>query len=232
MWYYALDNQRQGPVDKKEIQRLINEGELGVDDLVWTSGMDDWTPISEVDSLQPSPPPLPQEKSSPTSKESSSTSTSERTSSQLYSQTTEEPTPGHGTEEKSTGSTENTDSYAGFGRRLVAYVIDMLILVIFGFAVGAFVLGIGGNPEALAKTPAIIEFFVIWMYFALNESSRRQATWGKQLMGLKVTDLHGDKIGFWKATGRHFGVASIVLCNAAGGLARNRSSIEKGHRRL
>ncbi len=27
-------------------------------------------------------------------------------------------------------------------------------------------------------------------------------------------------------------VASIVLCNAAGGLARNRSPIEKGHRRL
>jgi uncharacterized RDD family membrane protein YckC len=167
--------------------------------------MDDWTPISEVDSLRPSPPPLPQEESSPTSKESPLTPTSERTSSQTYSQTTEEATPGHGTKEKSKGSTENTDPYAGFGKRLVAYVIDMLILVVFWFAVGAFVLGLGGNPGALAETPAIIEFFVIWMYFALNESSRRQATWGKQLLGLKVTDLSGEKIGFWKATGRHLG---------------------------
>ena len=32
-----------------------------------------------------------------------------------------------------------------------------------------------------------------------------QATVGKMVMGLKVTDMNGKKLGFWKASIRHFG---------------------------
>lgn len=206
MWYYALDGERQGPVDKSTIQDLIDEGDLGMNSLVWTSGMDDWTPISEVNDFQPSPPPLPQEESSPTSRESLSSSTSNQTSSNQSSQTTKRSTPGRRSEEKSTGSTENTDPYAGFGRRLVAYAVDMLILLAFFMILGAFIFASSGTSQPPPE--GVLNFFgfiVSWLYFALNESTDKQATWGKRLMNLKVTDMEGNQIGFGKATGRHFG---------------------------
>ena len=36
------------------------------------------------------------------------------------------------------------------------------------------------------------------------ESSSYQATLGKMVCGMKVTDLYGNRISFGRATGRHF----------------------------
>jgi uncharacterized RDD family membrane protein YckC len=47
-----------------------------------------------------------------------------------------------------------------------------------------------------------------WLYNALLLSSDKQATWGKQIVGIKVTDMDGGKISFAKATGRYF--ATII----------------------
>ena len=47
-----------------------------------------------------------------------------------------------------------------------------------------------------------------WLYYALMESSSRQATLGKMVMGLKVVGEQGQRITFWHATGRTF--AKIV----------------------
>jgi uncharacterized RDD family membrane protein YckC len=45
---------------------------------------------------------------------------------------------------------------------------------------------------------------VSWLYFALMESSARQATIGKIALGLFVTDLQGRRLSFGRATGRFF----------------------------
>ena len=54
---------------------------------------------------------------------------------------------------------------------------------------------------------AILCFFIVtgWLYFALFESSRRQATLGKKFMGLRVADLGGNRVTFGRASGRFFG---------------------------
>jgi len=44
-----------------------------------------------------------------------------------------------------------------------------------------------------------------WLYFAIMESSSTQGTLGKMALGIKVTNLSGDRISFGRATGRHFG---------------------------
>lgn len=44
-----------------------------------------------------------------------------------------------------------------------------------------------------------------WIYYALMESSGWQATLGKKVLGLKVTDLAGNRISFARASGRFFG---------------------------
>jgi uncharacterized RDD family membrane protein YckC len=47
-----------------------------------------------------------------------------------------------------------------------------------------------------------------WLYFAGMESSERQATFGKSVMSLRVTNAEGQRISFGHATGRFF--AKIV----------------------
>lgn len=52
-----------------------------------------------------------------------------------------------------------------------------------------------------------------WLYYALMESSTNQGTLGKMALGIKVTDLKGNRISFGKATGRYFGkiVSGMIL---------------------
>jgi uncharacterized RDD family membrane protein YckC len=45
----------------------------------------------------------------------------------------------------------------------------------------------------------------LWLYYALMESSSKQATLGKLALGIVVTDLNGNRISFGRATGRYFG---------------------------
>ena len=54
---------------------------------------------------------------------------------------------------------------------------------------------------------AILCFFIIsgWLYFALFESSSWQGTLGKKFIGLSVTDLHGKRVTFARASGRFCG---------------------------
>jgi uncharacterized RDD family membrane protein YckC len=47
-----------------------------------------------------------------------------------------------------------------------------------------------------------------WIYYAGMESSTAQGTLGKLAVGIIVTDLRGERVSFWRATGRHF--AKIV----------------------
>lgn len=42
----------------------------------------------------------------------------------------------------------------------------------------------------------------VTLYFAISESSTRQASWGKQWVGLKVTDYNGERISFWRSFAR------------------------------
>jgi len=43
-----------------------------------------------------------------------------------------------------------------------------------------------------------------WLYHAMLESGPHQATWGKRIVGVKVTSVTGQRISFGHATGRYF----------------------------
>lgn len=113
--------------------------------------------------------------------------------------------------------------HAGFWLRVVAYLIDGLLLAPV-FAV--FYLALGrpfGLPWPLhfdAWAPLgdaqgwWLGWVVIpWLYFAGCESSVLQATPGKLALGLRVTDELGRRIGFARATGRFFGkfISGLML---------------------
>lgn len=44
---------------------------------------------------------------------------------------------------------------------------------------------------------------VKWLYYAQMEASPLQGTIGKMMMGIKVTDMDGNRLSFIKASGRH-----------------------------
>lgn len=85
--------------------------------------------------------------------------------------------------------------YAGFWTRFIAALIDLIILLLFG-----------------AITDYRFGFILHWLYFALLESSSKQATLGKMAIGIIVTDLNNNRISFGKATIRHFSkILSLVI---------------------
>jgi uncharacterized RDD family membrane protein YckC len=117
-------------------------------------------------------------------------------------------------------------TYAGFWLRFVAYLVDSFLL---GFAVLAlfipFFFLMGGvamleslshvghgtlEPEQLTAVLSLVfaligvSIIVSWLYFAYLESGEKQATWGKQILSIYVTDLSGNRISFSRASGRFF----------------------------
>jgi uncharacterized RDD family membrane protein YckC len=60
------------------------------------------------------------------------------------------------------------------------------------------------NLPGLVLTFFALKLFVALPYFVLMESSPLQATVGKLILDLKVTDLSGERISFRRATGRYF----------------------------
>ncbi len=47
-WYYAIGNERQGPIDDAALDRLIATNVVTADTLVWKAGMADWQPLSQA----------------------------------------------------------------------------------------------------------------------------------------------------------------------------------------
>ena len=114
--------------------------------------------------------------------------------------------------------------YAGFWLRVVAHLIDDLLL---GIGIGILVLigvamvGVGSirstiegmNGEDFQMPGTLISAIIFvslaslllaWLYNAGMESSQHQGTLGKMALGLIVTDSQGRPIGFGHATGRYF----------------------------
>lgn len=106
--------------------------------------------------------------------------------------------------------------YAGFWKRAAAVIIDGIIL--YAVNIVAFALMFLFREieyfMSIYRITTIINIVIYWLYFALQESSERQATLGKRALRIVVTDLDGNRVSFGKATGRHFGkiVSSLILC--------------------
>lgn len=113
-------------------------------------------------------------------------------------------------------ATEPAQRYAGFGRRVGAFLVDMVLVYAVLFVGGAVWItqGMKGSPQLntwlVLLYPAV--WGVGWLYWAGLESSGLQGTLGKRAVGLMVTDLAGQRISFRRATGRYFGkILSAML---------------------
>ncbi len=116
--------------------------------------------------------------------------------------------------------------YGGFWIRVIAAIIDAIIVrvvispitIMFGGMSWLAGMGSGVPHLGMALLGGGISVLAIiaagWLYEAFMESSSYQATLGKMIFGMKVTDLHGNRISFARATGRHFAkiLSGMILC--------------------
>lgn len=188
-WYYLEAGRAVGPVSKADLEQRAASGLLGNDDLVWLEGMAGWERAANIDGLYivQTPPPLP---IAPPA---------------LVSLL--------GDQRAQRGSTQV--QYAGFWRRVAALLIDDLVVVlgtfIAGFSLG-FILRAAGMPtDNIASIARGVDVIVGWIYWAGMESSSLQATLGKRMLGIQVTDLQGRRIDIARATGRQIAKILSIL---------------------
>jgi uncharacterized RDD family membrane protein YckC len=121
-------------------------------------------------------------------------------------------------------------AYAGFWLRFVAHILDGLIIglpvvivvmiIALSSGFGAFMHGIPNppnppDPDEVASALGaaffvgigfivLVAFVGSWLYYALFESSSWQATPGKKVLNIFVTDINGAPVSFGRASGRYF----------------------------
>ena len=107
-------------------------------------------------------------------------------------------------------------AYAGFWLRGCAFAIDTFILsFVFAIIASAYPTQLmifpDPNTQSLLAFPRvtltgfILLFAIMWVYYAAFETSAWQATPGKRLFRLYVTDLAGGKITLKRSSIRYFG---------------------------
>lgn len=207
-WYYAIHQQQYGPVDVEVLREMLRSGRLTPSDLVWHAGMDNWKPAWEVPELNGSPSTAPRPSATPG-----------------VVWVPPATGPGRTVSTGQYGLPTAQVQYAGFWLRFVAAILDIFLLavggafigVVFGAVLGAFMGLAGYDLERMERGAElmgnVLGIIIGWLYAALMESSRYQATLGKMALGLKVTDLQGRRISFARATGRHFAkwISGLIL---------------------
>ncbi len=118
--------------------------------------------------------------------------------------------------------------YAGFGIRLLAWLIDFLVLLFLSFIIalisGFFIAFLLIYVSIISADSSIVTslsnfisgfigFSVNLLYFTLFWSSKFQGTPGKIVLGLKIVDANGNKISYSTALIRYIStfISSLLL---------------------
>jgi uncharacterized RDD family membrane protein YckC len=143
--------------------------------------------------------------------------------------------------------------YAGFWLRVVAYLIDGVVVglafmalfipfaVMTGLTAALGSIHPGEDPRDVGALlggtfflglATVVSLAIVggWLYHAKMESSSWQATLGKKALNLRVTDMAGARVTFARATGRHFaklitGLIPLGVGFALAGLTERRQAL-------
>lgn len=231
-WYYAEGQQRQGPLPVQEIRQRFQRGQLNLDTLVWREGMAQWAALRQVvDEL-----------GLQTLADASTTAASggfDLRDDYAAIDNGTAPLPGTGALSSSPYSAPAAagDSshgqpiaggevvYAGFWKRVAAYMIDYFVLAIPGGIIGAIigvVLGasmgaFGGGDTAIEivaqLASALINLGIGMAYYTWFHASQGGATLGKMAVGIKVVRSNGERLTKGRAFGRYWAamLSSVTL---------------------
>jgi uncharacterized RDD family membrane protein YckC len=214
---------RYGPYSVEQVLSMMAAGELDRTDLGWRAGLPDWIPLDQIVSWPPAPPRAPTSAAAPRPPtESTASPPSPGVGPTRPAAGTPPPPNAHPAGSPSAAFADGTPRppgilpkaaeariYAGFWRRVAAYLIDSLVLcaawvpiwiALFG---AASILGEDAFDGFVALC-WVLELLVSWLYSAGMDSSSHQGTVGKLALGIRVADLEGRRVSFARATGRYF----------------------------
>jgi len=101
-----------------------------------------------------------------------------------------------------------SSAYATTWKRFVAVFVDGIILKVLSAAVFMAVLAVSSPADSpviellLELLDPGLSLLMYLAYYTVLESSEAQATLGKRLVGIRVTDLEGRRLSFGRAFGR------------------------------
>jgi uncharacterized RDD family membrane protein YckC len=224
-WYYAVGDQRHGPVEQAEFERLVSMGTITGDTLVWRQGMAQWqayaaagggaaTATATVDDgtevCVASGKRYPRREM--INYEGKWISAEHRDG---YFQRLRE-----GVALPGQGAVPGPFGYGGFWIRFCARFVDGLILAAVGMLIGAVIGGIfgamgalrGGNTAAMILMQVIIQGCAMLVAIAYEVFFIRKydATPGKMALGLNLLRADGSKLSVGRIIGRYF--AYLVSC--------------------
>jgi uncharacterized RDD family membrane protein YckC len=207
-WHYVINGESKGPVGEPELQGLRAQNIILADTPVWTDGMTEWVPYrlsrvadggvvvatapgiqhacAECGRLFPEDEMLHYENSWVCA-----------TCKPLFFQRIKEGVVQHGTMD-----------YVGFWRRFAAVFIDGIIIDIVVFLPLIFMVGFQGLMRH--DTPIGTRIFILFMQYVVPSLfeiifiGKFAATPGKMAMGIKVVTADGGRVGYLRATGRHY----------------------------
>jgi uncharacterized RDD family membrane protein YckC len=190
VWYYAANNRQVGPVSEAELDALAASGGIGMDTLVWSEGMANWSAYGAVRPHAAAPERLAAPPLAPTtwgSAAAPATAPDEprgamRFCTECGRQTPErelvtfgdrvvcancKPAFTHGLRER--GLSAGQYVYAGFWIRFLARVIDGFLVNIVVFPLMFMVMGASmfGDPNAAVASGAFLALQVVMMFFGL-----------------------------------------------------------------
>ncbi len=223
-WYVARNGQKTGPYSTEQLKQLAGAGKLAAGDLLWKQGLETWVPLSKVKGLLPAGaagvlPPLDLATAGRGAAdfESLDVATGGRRAGGPPDWN-----PYQASTAVATGPAASQGMvYADFFPRVGAYLLDALFIGLIGLALQfglaiMFALASGGNEALIGAGSllgSLLSFIVTIGYFVGYETSAKQGTWGKQIVGIKVTDLDGRPITTGRAVGRFFAkILSNLTC--------------------
>jgi uncharacterized RDD family membrane protein YckC len=191
--WIGRNGERFGPYPEEEVRLWLRDGTCRPEEMGWYEGMTDWRPMGELfpeDRPAPNtPPPIP-----PTGQPAA----------QPFMGINEDVVP----------------EYAGFWLRVGAWVIDYILITV-PTTILAFSLGLRDAASTLMRTvetdgmTAMVAYaeasrpyglatlLIGFAYYAVFEASKWQATPGKLAVGIRVTDLNGQRVSLGRAAGRN-----------------------------
>lgn len=222
-WYYAEGQQRQGPLPAQEIRLRFQRGQLDLDTLVWREGMAQWAALRQVvDELG-------LQTLADANTAASSGGFDLRGDYAAIDNGTA-PLPGTGALSSSPYSAPATAGsaghgqpvhggevvYAGFWKRVAAYMVDYFVLAVPGGIIGAIVgvvlgasMGAVGSGETAIEivaqlASALINLGIGVAYYTWFHASQGGATLGKMAVGIKVVRGNGERLTKARAFGRYW----------------------------
>lgn len=209
--WIGRDGERHGPYKEDDVRQWLRSGQVSPKDLAWYEGLADWQPLSVLfpGEASATPPPQP---------------------------TTDNPYAAPSAPLLPQMTTAALEDHAGFWKRVGAYLLDAIILYIPNMLISKMMgadaaqetlkqalLSAPGDPQVMLAAyqhfyssmgvAIAITSILAWLYFAICESSAWQATLGKMALGIRVTDLQGNRISFPRALGRYPAkfISAIIL---------------------